>query len=326
MSWLSGTRSLLRTAVGPPLAGIQLSWYARDVPSSHFSDQSTAEEVTAALDLTGLNALVTGCNSGIGYETMRVLALRGANVLGAAPTAEKGKVACASIEGSATPLAVDLADFDSIVECANEIDALDVELDMIVCNAGILLAEPAQARGLERHFVVNHLGHSILVNRLLPRLLAARAARVVVTGSSAYGKAPDGGIQFQDLSSEKNWHGGTAYFHSKLANGLFSLELARRFRGTNATSNCVNPGAVDTNIFRHVGTKAARNMTANNMKSVARGAATSCYVATHPSLDRVSGIFFVDCKPAIPMMHMRDTRMANELWRVSEDLVRDYLR
>ena len=309
-------RHFLYGSIKPAIARFRLFRYARKIPSSRYSAQSTAEEVTDTLDLSGLTAIVTGCNSGIGYETMRILARRGAYVLGTARTYEKAEAACASIEGRTTPLTLELTDFDSINACTEQINALGIELDILVCNAGVLLSESAQVHDLEMHFVTNHLGHFTLVNNLMPLLRAARAARVVVVGSSAYGKAPEGGIQFHNLNSDQNWQGGNAYFHSKLANGLFSAELARRLRGTKVTSNCVNPGIVDTNIFRHSSSSSFKDM-----KSVEQGAATTCYVATHPSLESVSGYFFVDCNPAIPMDHMQDAEMAAQLWQVSEELV-----
>jgi NAD(P)-dependent dehydrogenase (short-subunit alcohol dehydrogenase family) len=305
---------------------------AQEVPRSRFGAHSTAEEVTEGIDLTGKTALVTGCNSGIGYETMRVLALRGAHVLGTARTPKKAKTACAGIKGRATPLVLELTDFDSIVACAQQVRAMDMPLDMLICNAGVLLYKPAQVNGLEMHFVVNHLGHFILVNRLMVPLLAAPQGRVVVVSSSSHWDVPEGGIQFQDLTSESSWRGGSAYGHSKLANGLFSLELANRLRGTNATSNCIDPGWVDTNIQRHQPVRRSSNFfklfrpRPSNLKTVQEGAATTCYVATNPALVGVSGYYFVNCNPAEASAYMRDAKMAARLWEVSEKLAAGYLK
>lgn len=292
--------------------------YAADVPRSAFGATSTAEEVTVGLDLTGKTALVTGCNSGIGYETMRVLALRGAHVLGTARTMEKGRDACASIDGQCTPLTLELTDFDSVVDCAHQVIALDTPLDMLICNAGILFREHRQVGELEMHFVVNHLGHFLLVKHLLDAVIAAPQGRIVVVGSKSHRNADR--IRFDDLSG-KSWD-VAAYSHSKLANGLFSLELARRLSGTRATSNCLHPGSVATNIFR----TATRRSNPNRMlKDLAEGASTSCYVATSPNLAGISGYYFVDCNPLEPSTVMRDTGMAKKLWDVSATLVDDYL-
>src|SRR5262249_31521643 len=238
----SGT--LLALAVHVGRAG------AQDVPRSSFPSGGTAEDVTAGIDLAGKRVIVTGCNSGIGLETMRVLALRGAHVIGTARTIERGREACASVTGKTTPVVLELSDFDSVVACAKEIRALDTHVDVLVCNAGVLLTDLQQVRGLEMQFVVNHLGHFILTNRLLDRVKAAPQGRVVVVGSVAHQFVPPGGIQFDNLSG-KGWE-RQAYGHSKLANGLFSLELSKRLRGTKATSNSLHPGVVATNIMRNM--------------------------------------------------------------------------
>jgi NAD(P)-dependent dehydrogenase (short-subunit alcohol dehydrogenase family) len=287
-------------------------------PRSKFGPTSTAEEVTANIDLAGMTAVVTGCNSGIGYETMRVLALRGAHVIGTARTVEKGKQACESVKGRTTPVVLELSDLDSVVACARQIDALNVPLDILVLNAGIVLDDWQQAHGLEMQFVVNHLGHFLLTHRLLERVKAARQGRVVVVGSGSHRNAPQGGIQFGKLSGEGWYRQG--YAHSKLANGLFSLELAQRLKKTNATSNSLSPGGVRTNILRNV----ARS-TANYPKSLAEGAATTCYVATSPALAAVSGEYFADCNPAPQSAYQADEEMAAKLWAVSEQLTKSFL-
>jgi NAD(P)-dependent dehydrogenase (short-subunit alcohol dehydrogenase family) len=287
-------------------------------PHSSFGSQSTAEEVTAGLNLAGMTAVVTGCNSGIGYETMRVLALRGAHVIATARTIDKGKEACASVQGSTTPVVLELTDFESVVACAKAIATMNVAIDMLILNAGIVLDTLEQVNGIEKQFVVNHLGHFILTNRLLGRLTTARQGRVVVVGSGNHHDAPPGGIRFDDLSGS-NWY-RRGYAHSKLANGLFSLELAKRLAGTRATSNCITPGPVKTKILRN--TKAS---TDHQTKSAAQGAATQCYVATNSALANVSGEYFKDCNPAPPSAHQTDSAMAQKLWEVSTKLTRPYL-
>ena len=146
---------------------------------------------------------------------------------------------------------LELTDFDSVVACANQVKAMEVPLDIVVCNAGILFRDDRQVRDLEMHFVVNHLGHFILVNRLQDGIIAAPQGRVVVVSSNAHRGAPADGIRFDDLSG-RSWT-SSAYSHSKLANGLFSLELARRLEGTDATSNSLHPGVVDTKMLRSTG-------------------------------------------------------------------------
>jgi NAD(P)-dependent dehydrogenase (short-subunit alcohol dehydrogenase family) len=289
-----------------------------DTPHSAFGPQSTAEDVTSGLDLSGKTAVVTGCNSGIGFETMRVLALRGAHVIGTARTPDKGREACAKVKGRATPAVLELADFPSVVACADRIRALSSRVDMLILNAGIVLGDLEQVYGLEKQFVVNHLGHFLLANRVMDLVRAAPQGRVVTVGSGNHRDAPRGGIQFDNLSG-KGW-ATSGYHHSKLANGLFSLELAKRLAGTRATSNCLTPGPVRTNILRNVSSS-----TAHQTKSPAQGAATQCYVATNPLLAKISGEYFKDCNPAPQSDHQRDTAMAAKLWEVSTQLTSKYL-
>jgi len=294
---------------------------AQDVPRSSFAAGATAEEVTAGIDLAGKTIVVTGCNSGIGLETMRVLALRGAHVIGTARTPERGQEACASVKGKATPVVLELSDFDSVVACANAIRAMNTPIDALVCNAGVLLTDLQQVRGLEMQFVVNHLGHFILVNRLLERVTAAPQGRVVVVGSVAHQFVPQGGIQFDNLSG-KGWE-RQAYGHSKLANGLFSLELSKRLQGTRATSNSLHPGVVATNIMRNMSRGGGGGF--GGMETPAQGAATSCYLASNPKLARVTGLYFADCNPSEQSNYQKDPAMAAKLWQVSTELTRQYL-
>lgn len=290
-----------------------------DTPRSSFTRSSTAEQVTTGFNLAGKTAVVTGCNSGIGLEAMRVLAMRGAHVIGTARTLDKGREACSTIKGQATPVALELTDFSSVAACADTIRAMNVDIDMLVLNAGIILDDWRQVNGLEKQFVVNHLGHFILTQRLLDKVIAARQGRVVVIGSGNHRDAPEGGIQFADLSGRAWYKKG--YHHSKLANGLFSLELSQRLRNTRATSNCVTPGPVDTNIRRNLSSSSAPP----NMKTPAQGAATVCYVATHPALAQVTGEYFSDCNPAKQSAHQTDRAMAAKLWQVSTGLTRRFI-
>lgn len=271
------------------------------------------------LDLSGKTAVVTGCNSGIGFETMRVLALRGAHVIGTARTLDKGLEACGKVSGRATPVVLELADFPSVVACADRIRTFTSRIDMLILNAGVIVGELQQVYGLEKHFVVNHLGHFLLANRVLDLVKAAPQGRVVTVGSGNHHDAPPGGIQFDRLSGD-GWV-GRGYHHSKLANGLFSLELARRLAGTRSTSNCVTPGPVRTEILRNVPSAS----TAHQTKSPAQGAATQCYAATNPLLATISGEYFKDCNPAPQSQHQRDAKMAARLWEVSTRLTEQYL-
>jgi NAD(P)-dependent dehydrogenase (short-subunit alcohol dehydrogenase family) len=148
----------------------------------------------------------------------------------------------------------------------------------------------------------------------------------------SHAQVPPGGIQFDNLSGQ-GWE-RQAYGHSKLANGLFSLELAKHLQGTRATSNSLHPGVVATNIMRNLNfTPPAGGGNRGGggggggfaFEQPAQGAATSCYLASHPSLARVSGLYFVDCNPAEQSALQQDAALAARLWQVSEELTRPYL-
>jgi NAD(P)-dependent dehydrogenase (short-subunit alcohol dehydrogenase family) len=298
------------------------------LPNGPFGAKSTAEEVTAGIDLGGKVALVTGGTSGLGLETLRVLALRDARVIATGRTLEKAREACAGVDGDTVPVALELADLSSIAACAESVRALGVPLDILVCNAGInTFGELELVNGVESMFAVNFLGHFALVHELLPLLHAAPTARIVHVGSrSGYRQAPPQGIDFDNLRGEKTFDAGEAYGRSKLANALFSLELARRLQETSVTSNVIHPGLVTTNIARTAPrlVQAAFDLLGPLFaKSVEQGAATQCYVATAPALAGVSGAYFEDCNPVRieGPNHVFDAPMAARLWDTAEKML-----
>jgi NAD(P)-dependent dehydrogenase (short-subunit alcohol dehydrogenase family) len=302
------------------------------LPLSKFGPQSTAEDVSTGLDLSGQTVLVTGCNSGLGYETMRVLALRGATVLGTGRTLEKASIACDSVDGDARPLALELSNFQSVVDCADQLNREGLVPDVMILNAGInTFGELELVNGIEKIFVVNVLGHYLLTRRLLPQIVARGSGRIVhVSSRSGYKQAPTQGIDFDNLRGEKVFDSGQAYGRSKLANALFSLALAKRLGNTNVTSNAIHPGLVQTNIARTapVIIRTAFDWFGGAIaKSPAQGAATQVYVATHPDLTGVSGAYFEDCNPVLidGPNHMTDMAMAEKLWQVAEEMTGEYL-
>jgi NAD(P)-dependent dehydrogenase (short-subunit alcohol dehydrogenase family) len=306
---------------------------AADVPRSPFGADSTAEEVTEGVDLAGKLAVVTGCTSGIGFETMRVLAKRGAHVVGTSRSLEKAQAACGRVTGVTTAVQLELSNFDSVVTCAESIRSQESPVDILVCNAGYRGGgnERQLVNGIEKHFVVNHLGHFVLVNRLLQRLFLARQGRIVVVASrAAYRGAPPGGIGFDDLGMARGYSDSAAYGQSKLANVLFSLQLAEMLRGTRVTSNSLHPGVINTDIDRNLNPLTRFGfglLTKLSGKTIEEGAATSCYVASSDLLRSTNGHYFEDCN-AVTIRgsgHMHDKAMAKKLMRVSEELTAEYL-
>ena len=300
----------------------------RPVPApSGFGFDSTAEEVTTNMDLAGLTALVTGCNSGLGLETMRVLALRGAHVIGAARTTEKAEIACNSVGGNTTPLVVELSDLEGIVTAAEHVRSMDIPIDMLILNAGIMAYPELEiVNGVERQFAINHLGHFLLTEHLIAPVRRAEAGRVVVVSSAAHRWAAPYGIDFDNLDGNKSYEPFAAYGQSKTANGLFSRELARRLADSNATSNSLHPGVIDTNLDRYLPQRDEDEDSERRLrfKTIPQGSATTCYVATNPGLNRVTGFYFSDCTMAVPADFMQDDKKAQRLWQVSEELTAAY--
>lgn len=302
------------------------------LPTGVFGSKTTAEQVTEGLDLSGKTAIVTGCNSGLGLETMRVLALRGAHVIGTGRTIEKARTACDSVIGKTTAVALELSDFQSAVDCAQTIKALGIPIDMLICNAGInTFGELELVDGIERIFRVNHLGHFVLVNNLLPLLQATAGSRIVHVGSmSGYSQAPSMGIDFTNLRGEKAFDAEEAYGRSKLANALFSLQLSKNLEATNTTSNVIHPGLVVTNIVRSASPLIRKGFEWIGpffAKTPDQGAATQVYVATNPMLSGVSGAYFEDCNPVIVAghHHIDDEEMASKLWQVSMEMTKGFV-
>jgi len=306
---------------------------ADGVPRSAFDEDSTAEEVTEGLDLKGKLAVVTGCTSGIGFETMRVLALRGAYVVGTSRSLERAQAACNKVIGITSPVSLDLADPESVVRCADSIRSINSAVDILVCNAGYRGGgnDLELVNGVEKHFAINHLGHFILVNRLLDRLFVSWQGRLVIVASrSSYRAAPERGILFDDLEMRNAYSDSMAYGHSKLANVLFALELGRILKGSRITANALHPGLINTEIDRNLNpiTQLAFGvLTRFAGKTVEQGAATSCFVATSKLLGSTSGRYFEDCN-AVRVLgpnHLTNMPMADKLWFRSEELTADYL-
>lgn len=291
---------------------------------SGFGYGSTAEDVTQGLSLAGKTILVTGCNSGLGKETLRVLALRGARVLGTARTAARAQEACDEVgAGRALGLACELAEPASVRACVDAIVRDGARLDAIVCNAGIMaLPRRETAHGLELQFFTNHIGHFILVTGLLDRL--ADRGRVVVVSSAAHRQAPSAGVEFDDLAAARDYAPWRAYGQSKFANVLFARALARRLAGAGKTANALHPGVIRTNLGRHMNVVARTVFGAVGplvLKTIPQGAATQCYVAVHPGAAAVSGEFFADCNVARARADAYDDALAERLWTVSEQIV-----
>ncbi|XP_062252710.1 retinol dehydrogenase 12 isoform X2 [Platichthys flesus] len=275
--------------------------------------------------LDGKTALITGANTGIGRETARDLVMRGARVIMACRDVEKGEEAAASIR-AANPDAdvevreLDLADTCSIRAFAQEFLREVNRLHILINNAGVMMCPYTKTvDGFEMHIGVNHLGHFLLTSLLIGLLKRSAPARIVVVSSLAHNF---GWVRFHDLHSQGSYNSGLAYCQSKLANVMFTRELARRLKGTNVTVNSVHPGTVNSDLIRH-STLMTIFMTffSTFVKTPREGAQTSIYCAVAEELHSVSGKHFSDCAPAFVAPQGRSEETARRLWDVSCELL-----
>lgn len=304
-----------------------MSLYAAIAPKgpNGFGYGSTAEDVTAGLDLSGKTVLITGCNSGLGLESVRVLRMRGAHVVGTARTVAKANEAGASTSGGTfTGLACELSDPTSVRACVAAVKDEGLMLDAVMANAGIMALPTLQkAHGYELQFFTNHIGHFMLVTGLLDQV--KDDGRLVITSSEAHRSAPKETIELDNLSGDRGYSPWRAYGQSKIANILFAKELSKRLSGTKKTANALHPGVIDTNLSRSM-TNPLKGLayaigSVIALKSVPQGTATQCFLAVHPKAATVTGEYFSNCNPATPRPDANDASMAKRLWERSEEIV-----
>lgn len=290
-----------------------------------FSAHTTAADVVAGLDLSGRNYLVTGATSGIGLETARVLASRGAHLVGTGRTLDGTRAALADVAGpgGVTAIACELSEPSSVRAAVAAVAATGRRLDAIIANAGIMALPTLTTKyGLELQFLTNHVGHFLLVTGLLDQL--ASDGRVVMVSSMAHHNAPPGGIDFENLDGAKGYAPWRAYGQSKVANILFASSLARRLSSTGKVATSLHPGVIKTNLTRHLpdrGEGIFARLGAAGMKSIPQGAATQTLLAAHPSTATVSGQYWSDCQPAETTAAARDVELGERLWRETEAIV-----
>jgi WW domain-containing oxidoreductase len=288
---------------------------------AEFGFSSTAEEVSEGVDLSGKVYLLTGCNSGIGAETLRVLGLRGAELIGLARSTAKAQAALDAHGVPGTAVACDLSDPASVRAAVQTVRGLGKTLAGIITNAGIMaLPEPRTTLGLDLQFLTNHIGHFILVTGLLD--LLDEDGRVVVVSSGAHFWAPGCGIDFDNLSGERDYDAWRCYGQSKLANLLMVKSLARKL-SSGQTANALHPGVIQTGLGRHLDDYDGLldDIGRENLKTVPQGAATTVYLAVHPEVAETSGQYFADCRPAEPKPIADDEALAERLWAESERIV-----
>lgn len=320
--------------------------------TTELGSKSTTDDVLSGIDLHGKRILVTGVSAGLGVETARALAARGASVIGAARDVAKANDATAEVRraasaggGSFELVPLDLANLASVRACTDQLLAEGKPFDVIIANAGVMATPPGKtADGFETQFGTNHLGHFVLVNRLAP--LLSSGGRVVILASSGH-RFSD--VNLDDPGFERTpYDPFTAYGRSKTANVLFAVAFDNRHRARGIRAAAVHPGGIQTELGRHMDHAQMTTMvnTINEQlksegkspfefKSVPQGAATSVWAAVVAPAYAIGGQYCENCHVSkvvaddaviTPVSegvrkYALDLDHANALWRKSEEIV-----
>ncbi|KAK3926450.1 Retinol dehydrogenase 11, partial [Frankliniella fusca] len=302
-----------------------------------------AGKCRSAARLDGKTVVITGCNTGIGKSTALHLCRIGARVVMACRDVQKAEEAAAEIRagvagapgaGQLVVRRLDLAHLQSVRECARDILDEEAAIHVLINNAGVMACPRMETEdGLELQLGVNHFGHFLFTCLLLPRLIQSAPARVVTVSSLAH---TSGRINFDDLNSERSYEPFKAYQQSKLANVLFSAELARRLRaahpngdGAGVTTYAVHPGIVKTELGRHLdglyfkGARAAVGLVLGPfLKTPEQGAQTTIHCAIDEKAAGQTGLYYSDCKVKRPSAKAQDEEVARRLWEESVKIVK----
>ena len=277
--------------------------------------------------MAGKLVLVTGATAGIGLVTARELARAGANVVLVGRSPERCQQAVDLIRKETGNPAVeaivgDLSSQNDVRRVASEFLQRFDRLDVLVNNAGAFFSERKEsADGIEMTWALNHLGYFLLTNLLLDRIKATGSARVVSVASDAHRFAS--GINFDDPEGKKKYGGWAAYSQSKLANILFTRELARRLAGSVVTANCLHPGFVASNFTAGNGRMGwvLRQLASLFAINVDEGAKTSIYLASSRDVAATTGAYFAKCRQAKPTRAASNDASASRLWELSERMI-----
>lgn len=293
--------------------------------------------------LDGKTVLITGGNTGLGYETALDLAKRGARIILACRDMEKANEAADKIRNLTNNKKIetgrlDLADLSSVRQFSKEMTSKLNRLDILINNAGIMMCPYWKTKdGFEMHFGTNHLGHFLLTNELLDLIKKTKNSRIITLSSRAhygYSYTVRGyGMNWDDINWTKSYSRIYAYAQSKLANILFTKELAKRLRGTSVTAVCLHPGIVRTElILRHTRegfywwvyyiTRPFNITYTAFSKSPVEGAQTTIHCAVADDIPKYNGFYFSDCKPKKPSINARSGEDAERLWKLSEEMVK----
>ncbi len=313
---------------------------------SNFGFSSTADEVLAGVDLSGRTAFITGGYSGLGRETARAMADRGAHVVLSGRDATKLASAADAIAeetgAKVDTLVCDLASLDSVRKAGAEANERFDKIDLLINNAGVMACDAAETTdGFEMQFGTNHIGHFLLTNLLMPLVERGERPRIVNLSSRGHHIAP---VDFGDPNFEnRDYDKWVGYGQSKTANVLFAVGLERRLAEKGIHAFALHPGGINTNLGRHMSEeemaglmerirKSAeeRGEEPEPFKTIPQGAATTCWVATTPALEGRGGLYCEDCHVAEQddqdtgggvRSYAIDRDKAERLWELSEKMV-----
>lgn len=356
MNWCGVLASLLLALIGQSLYGsYQLGVQEREwVGTNGYGWHTTAEEVSEGVDLTGKVALVTGGNSGLGFETCRVMALRGAHVIVLARSLAKAKAAIVSIlavlpagrEYKLTPLACDLGSLHSVDQAASAFLALDLPLHYLIANAGImaLSQHTASVDGYEMQIAVNHLGHFHLVTNLLDKLVASQPARVVLVSSLAHLMSPNPRAYLESPSLSPRpasaYSAFGSYGDSKLSQIIFARELNERYAAKGVLAYSLHPGIIETNLANSVSLVDALEFLPGIPRtlpimgrSIPQGTATQVYAALKAPATE-AGLYLSNCNVEVFGPNyaqssaglLENAAVRATFWKISEALVQKALQ
>ena len=311
-----------------------------------FGFSSTADEVLAGHDLSGRTALITGGYSGLGQETARAMAARGAHVILSGRDATELSAAADAIAeetgAKVDTLVCDLASLDSVRNAAKEANERFDKIDLLINNAGVMACDQAQtADGFEMQFGTNHIGHFLLTNLLMPLVEKGDRPRIVNLSSRGHHIAP---VDFDDPNFERRQYDKwVSYGQSKTANVLFAVGLEERLSDRGIHAYALHPGGIHTNLGRHMTEEDMASLVARirkaaeergeepqPFKTIPQGAATTCWVATTDLLEGAGGLYCEDCHVANEdnddtgggvRSYAVDKDNADRLWAMSEEMV-----
>ena len=309
---------------------------------SSFGAQSTADEVLEGQDLSGKTVFITGGNSGLGLESGRAMAAKGAHVVLAGRNQSKLDEAAQAIKADTADAEVetiicDLGSLDSVRQCGAEANERFDKIDILLNNAGVMACPKDQTTdGFERQFGTNHIGHFALTKQLMPLVEAGKDKRIVNLSSRGHHIAP---VDLDDPNFDnREYNEWVSYGQSKTANALFSVGLEQRFADRGIHAYAVHPGGIQTNLSRHLSDEQQQDLIDRveasdpsfKFKSIPQGAATQVWAATAPELADQGGVYCEDCHVAEidnessnggVRSYALDPASADRLWEISEQMI-----